>query len=197
MLKNIAIFFLSFLALPFAAVVSAVFIAFVLAVFALVSPFAVLGGALYAAGKISEKIIDLIYTNENDFQYIQSNSQAISSTLLQAAFTLLAYIPSALVIALTTVFLTPLMFIAFTAVSSYLASEFVVNKIASFFEPEYINYGDEIMPLSIPDAANFASLNENSSTSLKSLLINEVSNSESDSCEENLSDTETKTLGLL
>ena len=199
MLKNIAIFTLSFLLLPIAAVVSASFIVFILAVFALTSPVAILGGALYLAGQISEKIIDLIYKNETDSLYIQSDSKAISSTLLQVAFTFLALIPSALGIALSTVVMTPLMLMAFTAVSSYLASEFVIDKIASFFEPEFvINDEDEIVPQTIVNAASFASQVETTSSFYKPIPINKSDVSNSDSDEINFSDTEPyNSMGLL
>ncbi|MBA3534992.1 MAG: hypothetical protein H0T84_00010 [Tatlockia sp.] len=197
MLKNIAIFFLSLLALPIAAVVSAVFIAFVLAVFALVSPFAALGTALYVAGKTTEKIIDLLFTNETGSLYIQSNSQVISSTLLQALFTLLAYVPSAVVIALTTVVITPLAFMAFTAISSYLSSEFIVNAIASFFEPEFdFKDEDEIVPFNRPNAASWANEFEKHSSFPIYVPINQTSDSESDSNEENLLDNDTNRVVL-
>ncbi|MBA2710924.1 MAG: hypothetical protein H0U57_10065 [Tatlockia sp.] len=137
MLKNIAIFILSLLLSPLTAIASAILIVLVLAVFALVSPYAALGSALYLAGILSEKLIGWIYRDELANTTVNQNSRVTVSTIFQGLFILLAYIPSAIGIALATLVIAPLAFFSLTAVSAFIASQFLVDKIGESSVPEY------------------------------------------------------------
>ncbi len=138
MLKKFGITLLSLLLIPLTALASITFIALFLAVFALVSPYLALGGALYIAGKLSEKVIGWMYKEEINNPTINTeHSMGLASTLFQLLFTFLAYIPAAIGVVLATVVVTPLAILALPVVTAYLASEFLVDKVFKSTEPEY------------------------------------------------------------
>lgn len=146
MLKKITTFLLALLLAPFLAIAAAVATIFLLAIFAPVYPIAIVGLSIIGSGAIGSKLANL-------FSKETSKTNLVLTFSFGTILFIPGLIPSALIIALTAVVITPLLFLALSCIFPYYASTFLTDKISSIFEPEFIINDDGVNLLS-PESSN-------------------------------------------